>query len=325
MAIETNYDIAIIGAGPAGLFSAYYAGFRGLKTIMFDGLPQVGGQISTMYPEKKIHDVAGYASVRGAEFVASLHEQSRRQEYDLRLSETVIKLESSADGAYRLETCKGAALTAKSIIIAAGLGKCEPRSLPVMEGVRSDNVIHFVPDLSVLDGHDVVVAGGGDSAVDWALAAAPRAKSVTVIHRRNRFRAHEGSVKELYESGVRIIAPGEVTSYRSERGGEFLTVTAGGASEELGFGKFVMALGFMSDLGPMAEWGLNIDGYRIPVKPDMETCLPRVYAIGDVSEYPGKVRLMAVGFGEAAIAVNHAAAAINPGMSVLPGHSTNEG
>ena len=124
---------------------------------------------------------------------------------------------------------------------------------------------------------------------------------------------------------LKIVAPGEVLSYRKEAGSEILTIRdETGASRDLPFGKFIMALGFISDLGPMEAWGLGIDGYRIPVKPDMETQLPRVFAIGDVSEYPGKVRLMAVGFGEAAIAVNHAAAAINPGMSVLPGHSTNE-
>jgi thioredoxin reductase (NADPH) len=212
------------------------------------------------------------------------------------------------------------------VVIAAGLGKCEPRSLPQLEGVQSPNIMHFVPDLSVLDGRDVVVAGGGDSAVDWALAAVPRAKSVTVIHRRNRFRAHEGSVKQMYESGIRVIAPGEVKGYRAEGHKEYVTVAEGnGNAAELSFGKFVMAVGFHSDLGPMGNWGLGIEGYRIPVQPNMETRLPRVFAIGDVSEYPGKVRLLAVGFGEAAIAVNHAAPAISPGMSVLPGHSTDEG
>lgn len=325
MSNETTYDIVIIGAGPAGLFAAYYAGFRGMKTAMFDGLPQVGGQISTMYPEKKIHDVAGFASIKGSEFVAQLLEQSRRQDYDLFLSETVITLRTEGD-CYRIGTDQGRVISAKSVIIAAGLGKCEPRSLPELEGVSSGNVMHFVPDLSVLTGQDVVVAGGGDSAVDWALAAVPLAKSVTVIHRRNRFRAHESSVKEMYESSATIIAPGEVKGYRMEGAQEILTISTGKESvQDIPFGKFVMALGFASDLSGMADWGLQIDGYRIPVQPDMQTCLPRVYAIGDISEYAGKVRLMAVGFGEAAIAVNHAAAAISPGASVLPGHSTNQG
>lgn len=320
-----NYDLAIIGGGPAGLFAAYYAGFRGLRTVLFDGLPQVGGQISTMYPEKKIHDVPGFASIRGAQFVENLLEQSRRQDYDLRLSESVVTLEPAANGTYRLQTDKQAVVNAKAVVIAAGLGRCQPRSLPILEGVMSENIMHFVPDLSVLTGHDVIIAGGGDSAVDWALAAASRAKSVIIIHRRNRFRAHEGSVKEMYDSQIRVIAPGEVAAYRTEGGHELLTIDAPGGREDLRFGKFVMALGFQSDLGSMVNWGLNITGYHIPVQPNMETCLPRVFAIGDVSEYPGKVRLMAVGFGEASIAINHAAAAINPSMSVLPGHSTNEG
>lgn len=319
------YDMAIIGAGPAGLFAAYYAGFRGLSTILFDSLPQVGGQISTMYPEKKIHDVAGFASIKGADFVANLLAQSRRQVYELRLSESITGLAADGAGSYRLETDKGKSFAAKAVIIAAGLGRSEPRSLPELADIQSPNIMHFVPDLSILDDEDVIVAGGGDSAVDWALAAIPRAKSTTVVHRRNRFRAHEGSVKEMYESGIRVIAPGEVKGYRAIDGREYLTIAEAGESAiELGFGKFVMALGFHSDLGPMGNWGLGIEGFRIPVRPNMETSLPRVFAIGDVSEYPGKVRLIAVGFGEAAIAVNHAAAAIKPGMPVLPGHSTNE-
>jgi ferredoxin/flavodoxin---NADP+ reductase len=320
-----TYDVVVVGAGPAGLFSAYYAGFRGMRTAVFDGLPQVGGQIATMYPEKKIHDVAGFGSIKGADFVAQLLEQSRRQPYDLFLSETVTSLVRTGEE-YSLVTDKGHTLNAKSVIVAAGLGKCEPKTLPELEGITSTNVMHFVPDLSVLKGQDVVIAGGGDSAVDWALAAVPLAKSVTVIHRRNRFRAHEGSVKEMYDSPVKVIAPGEVKAYRMQGGQEILTVSEGaGAVREIAFGKFVMALGFMSDLSGMADWGLEIDGYRIPVRPDMQTCLPRVYAIGDISEYEGKVRLIAVGFGEAAIAVNHAAAAIKPGESILPGHSTNQG
>lgn len=325
MSNETTYDIVIIGAGPAGLFAAYYAGFRGMSTAVFDGLPQVGGQIATMYPEKKIHDVAGFASIKGSDFVAQLLEQSQRQDYDLFLSEPVASLAAEGD-VYRLATDTGRSVLARSVVIAAGLGKCEPRSLPEFDGVSSANIMHFVPDLSVLDGQDVVVAGGGDSAVDWALAAVPIARSVTVIHRRNRFRAHESSVKEMYDSSATIIAPGEVIGYRVESGQEILSVsTSMDSVQDIPFGKFVMALGFASDLSGMGDWGLQIDGYRIPVRPDMQTCLPRVYAIGDISEYDGKVRLMAVGFGEAAIAVNHAVAAITPGTSVLPGHSTSQG
>ncbi len=324
MSLDNYYDVAIIGAGPAGLYAAYYAGFRDLRTIVFDGLPQVGGQISTMYPEKLIHDVAGFASIRGADLVDGLLSQSQRQPYDLHLSENAIDLTEVEGGAYDLKTDRGVEYRVKSVVIAAGLGKCDPRSLPELDGVQSSNVVHFVPDLSILDGAEVVIAGGGDSAVDWALAAQSRARSVTVVHRRNRFRAHEQSVNEMYESGVRVVAPGHVKAYRKDSGKEYLTIAGGKTIEDVPFTKFIMALGFRSDLGSMTDWGLNIDGFRIPVKPDMETCLPRVFAIGDVSEYPGKVRLISVGFSEAAIAVNHAAAAMNPDQSVLPGHSTNE-
>ncbi|RTY78708.1 NAD(P)/FAD-dependent oxidoreductase [Pseudomonas veronii] len=324
MSNTKEYDLVIVGAGPIGLYAAYYAGFRGLKTALFDGLPQVGGQVTTMYPEKLIHDVAGFPAIKGGDFVNSLLEQSQRQDYDLYISELIVGLEPFSDDTYRITTDCGNHYSAKAVVIAAGLGRCTPRSLPALSEVKSPNIMHFVPDLSVLDGKDVVIAGGGDSAVDWAIAAASRSKSVTVVHRRARFRAHEASVNEMYESGARVVAPGEVEAYYKENGQEFLELCNGADKEILSFDKFVMALGFHSDLGPMEGWGVGIEGFRIPVKPNMETNLSRVFAIGDVSEYPGKVRLIAVGFGEAAIAVNHAAAVISPELSVLPSHSTNE-
>ncbi|MCX2707066.1 MULTISPECIES: NAD(P)/FAD-dependent oxidoreductase [unclassified Pseudomonas] len=325
MSNSKEFDLVIVGAGPIGLYAAYYAGFRGLKTALFDGLPQVGGQVATMYPEKLIHDVAGFPAIKGSDFISNLLEQSRRQEYELHLGELVVDLVAEGDG-YVLQTDLGETYHTKAVVLAAGLGKCTPRSLPALEGVHSSNVMHFISELSALDNKHVVIAGGGDSAVDWANAAAERAKSVTVIHRRARFRAHEASVKEMYKKGVRVIAPGEVVAYHEEQGLEFLEITGANneSKEIISFDKFIVALGFHSDLGPIAEWKINIDGFRIPVKEDMETNMPCIYAVGDVSEYPGKVRLIAVGFGEAAIAVNHAAAAISPEMSVLPGHSTNE-
>jgi len=320
-----EYDVAVIGAGPIGLYAAYYSGFRGLKTGLFDGLPQVGGQVATMYPDKLIHDVAGFPSIKGIDFVRNLSEQSKRHAHDLHLSDAVVGLETLSGAAYRLTTERGKTYVAKAIIVAAGLGKCTPRTLPALETVHSPNVMHFAPDLSVLNNQNVIVAGGGDSAVDWAVAASRIAKSVTIIHRRGRFRAHEASVQEMYQCGVRVIAPGEVTSYCAAGGKESLEVNVSSAgAEEIAFDKLIVALGFHSDLSVVESWGLGVDGFRIPVAANMETNLARVFAVGDVSEYPGKVRLIAVGFGEAAIAVNHAAAAISPRLSVMPAHSTNE-
>ena len=145
MDIEAPYDLSIVGAGPVGLYAAYYAGFRRLKTVVLDGLPQVGGQISTMYPEKLIHDVAGFSSIKGAELVSNLFEQSKRQNYDLLLSESVSSL-TPLGSDYRLTTESGRSLVTKSVVIAGGLGCCQPRTLPVLEGVVSENIMHFVPD-----------------------------------------------------------------------------------------------------------------------------------------------------------------------------------
>ncbi|MDP1702081.1 MAG: NAD(P)/FAD-dependent oxidoreductase [Aestuariivirga sp.] len=317
-------DIVIVGAGPVGLYAAYYAGFRGLKTTVVDALPEAGGQITAMYPEKEIRDVAGFASIRGTELVNNLLQQAAQHDYNLLLSETVGELDTADDGLYRLTTSEGRVIVTRAILIAAGLGSFTPKSLPTIQAPLPEGVLHFVPKLSALDGQDVVIVGGGDSAVDWALAAIPRAKSVAVVHRRARFRAHEANVEEMRSGRVRIIAPGEIQELRAGISVEAVVVRQPGAGDQvLPCDKLIMALGFTSDLGPLGAWGLERIGIHFCVRPDMQTSRERIFAAGDVSEYPGKVRLISVGFGEAAIAVNHIAAAIDPAQQVFPGHSTH--
>jgi ferredoxin/flavodoxin---NADP+ reductase len=321
--IESS-DLVIIGAGPVGLYAAYYAGVRGLKTIVIDALPHAGGQITAMYPEKEIHDVAGFASIRGANLVSNLLLQAGQYNYQLGLSEAVNDLETTANGNYRLTTTTGRQIDSRAILIAAGLGKFAPKTLAVAQGSPLKGVLHFVPQLSVLDGQHVLIAGGGDSAMDWALAAIPRAKSVTIIHRRLKFRAHEASVEETRARGVRIIAPGEIQELRGDVAIEAVVVRQPHAEDEvLQCDKLVLSLGFTSALGPLEKWGIEYIGSHIRVGPDMKTSRERIFAAGDVSEYPGKVRLISVGFGEAAIAVNHIAVTLFPHRHLFPGHSTH--
>jgi thioredoxin reductase len=321
--IESS-DLVIIGAGPVGLYAAYYAGVRSLKTIVIDALPHAGGQITAMYPEKEIHDVAGFASIRGANLVSNLLLQAGQYNYQLGLSEAVNDLETTANGNYRLTTTTGRQIDSRAILIAAGLGKFAPKTLAVAQGSPLEGVLHFVPRLSVLDGQHVLIAGGGDSAVDWALAAIPRAKSVTIIHRRPKFRAHEASVEETRARGVRIIAPGEIQELRGDGAIEAVVVRQPHAEDEvLQCDKLVLSLGFTSALGPLEKWGIEYVGSHIRVGPDMQTSRERIFAAGDVSEYPGKVRLISVGFGEAAIAVNHIAVTLFPHRHLFPGHSTH--
>jgi ferredoxin/flavodoxin---NADP+ reductase len=321
--IESS-DLVIIGAGPVGLYAAYYSGVRGLKTTVVDALPHAGGQITAMYPEKEIHDVAGFASIRGANLVNNLLLQAGQYNYELRLSEAVNDLETTANGNYRLTTTTGRQIDSRAILIAAGLGKFAPKTLAVAQGSPLEGILHFVPQLSVLDGQHVLIAGGGDSALDWALAAIPRAKSVTIVHRRSRFRAHEASVEETRARGVRIIAPGEIQELRGGGAIEAVVVRQPHAEDEvLQCDKLVLSLGFTSALGPLEKWGIEFTGSHVCVGPDMQTPRERIFAAGDVSEYPGKVRLISVGFGEAAIAVNHIAVALFPHRQLFPGHSTH--
>jgi thioredoxin reductase (NADPH) len=277
-----------------------------------------------MYPEKEIHDVAGFASIRGADLVDNLLHQAGQYNYELRLSEAANDLETTANGNYRLTTTAGRQIESRSILIAAGLGKFVPKTLPVAQASPMEGILHFVPQLSLLDGHHVLIAGGGDSALDWALAAIPRAKSVTIVHRRSRFRAHEATVEEARARGVRIIAPGQLQELRGSGAIEAVVVRQPATEDELlPCDKLVLSLGFSSALGPLENWGLELSGSHVRVWPDMQTSRERIFAVGDVSEYPGKVRLISVGFGEAAIAVNHIAVALFPQRQLFPGHSTH--
>lgn len=322
---KQTYDLAIVGAGPVGLYAAYYAGFRQLNTVVLDALPEAGGQITAMYPEKEIHDVAGFPSIRGAGLVGELLKQAGRYDYDLRLGQTIANLTPMEDDGYQVDTCEGEQYHARAILIAAGLGKFTPKSLPTAPDPLPNGVVHFVPKLSLLDDQHVVVVGGGDSAVDWALAACDRAASTTIVHRRARFRAHEGSVEDMKTRNVRIIAPAEISEFNASSSIESVVIEEPGeGARQLPCSVLIMALGFLSDLKLFDSWELEREGIHVRVGSDMQTSRERIYAAGDVSEYPGKVRLISVGFGEAAIAVNHVAAALNPDQLIFPGHSTHE-
>jgi len=318
-------DVAIVGAGPTGLFAAYYAGFRGLSIAVIDTLPEPGGQITAMYPEKAILDVAGFPTIKGRDLVANLVAQAAPFDPHYLLGVRAEKL-SYQGGLPVLQLADGTELTCGAVLITGGLGGFTPRPLPVAEPYIGAGVVHFVPRLSDLEGHDVLIVGGGDSAFDWALALHPIAKSVTVVHRREKFRAHAGTVGRVRELPVRIVVNAQVTALH----GDGRVAAADIAVDRVGTHRVpvdtvVAALGFVADLGPLATWGLELDRRHIVVTSTMATNLPRVFAAGDIAEYPGKVRLIATGFGEAATAVNNAAVAIDPAAHLFPGHSSEGG
>ncbi|MEU6073103.1 NAD(P)/FAD-dependent oxidoreductase [Micromonospora sp. NPDC047074] len=316
-------DVAVIGAGPTGLFAAYYAGFRGLSVAVVDALPEPGGQITAMYPEKLIHDVAGFPAVKGRDLVANLVAQAAPFDPCYLLGTRAEKL-SYADGRPVLGLAGGEQLRCGAVLVTGGLGSFTPRPLPAAEHFVGTGVVYFVPQPAELADRDVLIVGGGDSAFDWALTLQPLARSVTLTHRREKFRAHAATVARVLETPVRVIVNAEVTALYGDGTVTGAEVTVrGGAAELLPVDTVVAALGFTADLGPLAEWGLRLDRRHIVVDSAMATNLPRVFAAGDITEYPGKVRLIATGFGEAATAVNNAAVAIDPSAHLFPGHSSD--
>jgi thioredoxin reductase len=315
-------DVAIIGAGPTGLFAAYYAGFRGLSVAVLDALPEPGGQVTAMYPEKAIFDVAGFQTIKGRDLVANLVAQADQFTPEYLLGVRAEEL-SYLDDRPVLALSQGDKLHCGAVLITAGLGSFSPRPLPAADAFDGDGVMFFVPRLAELAGHDVLIVGGGDSAFDWALALEPLARSVTLVHRREKFRAHASTVAKVQQLPVRIVVNAEVTKLHGDERvtGADISVKGGG-TETVPVDTVVAALGFTADHGPLAEWGLELDKRHIRVDSTMATNLPRVFSAGDITEYPGKVRLIAVGFGEAATAVNNAAVVIDPSAHVFPGHSS---
>ncbi|WP_243057441.1 NAD(P)/FAD-dependent oxidoreductase [Nocardioides sp. SR21] len=321
MADQHDTDLLIIGAGPTGLFAAYYAGFRGMSVAIVDSLPELGGQITAMYPEKQILDVAGFPSVKGRELVEGLVAQATTADPAYFLDRTATTL-TEEDESVVVELDDGSEIRAKAVLITAGIGKFSPRALPAGDGWLGRGLEFFVPSFAPYAGKDVVIVGGGDSAFDWALHLEPVAQSVTLVHRRDAFRAHERTVQAVRDSSVEIVTRAEVSALHGNGVLESVEITVDGETTTRPAQALVAALGFIADLGPLQQWGLEVHKRHIVVDPSMRTNLARVFAAGDITEYPGKVRLIAVGFGEAATAVNNAAVVIDPTAHVFPGHSS---
>lgn len=320
------YDITIVGAGPIGLFAAFYAGMRGAKTKIIDSLPQVGGQLATLYPEKHIYDAPGFPAIRAIDLVQNLETQIEKFDHTFCLEEEVTAITQLED-TLSITTNKGTHYS-KSIILALGNGSFQPRrlNLPGAEALENHGIDYFVNNLSKYTGQRVAIAGGGDSAIDWALMLEPIAKEVSLIHRRPEFRGHEHSVAQLHQSSVNILTPYVIDSLNiSQQKLESIRLQKVRTEEyeELGIDTLIINYGFSSSLEHLKAWGLETKRNAIWVNSDMSTNIPGVYAAGDISHYQGKVKLIATGLGEAPTAVNNALHYINPKNRTQPMHSTS--
>jgi thioredoxin reductase (NADPH) len=323
---HVEVDMLIVGAGPAGLYGAYYVGERGLSVAVVDSLSEVGGQVTAMYPEKQIYDVAGFPSVSGRDLVRGLTAQAAQHEPTYLLDQEAQQLRKRDDGRFEVTTSR-AVVDAGAVIVTGGIGTFTPRKLPAGEEFLGRGLEYFVPSSQEYVGRDVVIVGGGDSAIDWALMLHPLASSVTLVHRRDQFRAHGASVDKVRSLDVTMITNAQVTALEGEAVLERAVVSVRGEDEPrvVPCQKVVAALGFTANLGPLREWGLELrDNRHVVVDTAMRTSVPGVFAAGDITDYDGKVRLISVGFGEVATAVNNAAVYLDPTAHVFPGHTSNE-
>jgi ferredoxin/flavodoxin---NADP+ reductase len=325
-------DITIIGAGPTGLFGLFYAGMRQVTAQIVDALPEAGGQLAALYPEKFIFDVAGFPQILAKDLVRALVDQNKRFDGKVHLGQRVTGLEM--DGEHFVLVTETDRFLTKSLLIAAGIGAFSPRRLPqpCAEPWYGRGIYDVVTDPDRFRGQRVVIIGGGDTAFDWGVQLLPRASHVAVVHRTDRFRAHDATVNEYR----RAVDAGKAALYTfhelhdlvcrtdNERFSHLLLRDIKAkTTREIEADVVLPMLGFVSDMGVIANWGLQLVKDEIVVNSQMETGRPGIYAAGDVTTYPGKLKLIASGFSEAAIAVNQAVHWIYPEKKVAPGHSSN--
>jgi len=327
-------DITIIGGGPTGMFAAFYAGMRGATAQIVDALPQLGGQLTALYPEKYIFDVAGFPQILAKDLVKALAEQAARWNFPSHLNQRVTGLEEE-DGHFVLLT-ETDRFPTRSLVIAAGIGAFSPRRLPqpCAEGWYGRGIYDVVTNPDDYAGQKVVIIGGGDSAFDWGTQLVGRASHVTLVHRSDRFRAHGATVAEFQaavDAGrASLHTFHELADIRPHENGErfshlVLKDIKAKSTREIEADVVLPMLGFVSDLGPLGAWGLTLDKDEIVVGTTMETGRAGIWAAGDITTYPGKLKLIAAGFSEAAIAVNQAVHWVYPEKKVTPGHSSNMG
>lgn len=321
------FDIIIIGGGPVGLYTAFYAEMRHVKVKIIESLENLGGQPAHLYPEKTIFDIPAYPAISGLQLTQNLERQLQLFETTIVLGQKVIGIEKNSDDHFVIQTNKEQHLS-KTIIIAIGNGAFNPRklNLPEAEQYEAENLHYYVNNLEQFTNHNVVICGGGDSAVDWALMLEPIAKSVTLIHRRPQFRALEHSVQKLQDSTVQILTPfipAKIIGDGTKITGLEIEESRSDNTQTIPADHLIVSYGFASSIGNIKEWGITIERNSIPVNSSYETNIKGIFAIGDIASYPGKVKIIATGFGEGPTAVGNAIEHYQPNSTRQHIHSTS--
>ena len=336
-AAAEQVDVAIVGAGPVGLFAVFELGMLKMRAAVVDVLDTIGGQCAALYPEKPIYDIPGYPEVMAYDLIEKLAEQAAPFDPSYHLGQQVETLERTPDGRWRLTTSKGATIEATAVVIAAGVGAFGPNRPPLdgLEGYEASGAVQYmVPKPDVFRDKRLVIAGGGDSALDWALNLAPVARSVTVVHRRPKFRAAPDSVAKLNalaaapDSGVDLAVPYQLHGLDGD--GKTLSAVVvrdlDGNERRLDADVLLPFYGLSMNLGPIADWGLDLERNHVRVDPgSCVTSVPGVFAIGDVATYPNKLKLILCGFSEAAMAAHAIYALVHPGEALHWEYSTTKG
>jgi ferredoxin/flavodoxin---NADP+ reductase len=323
------YDITIVGAGPAGLFATFYAGLRQMKVKLIDALEEVGGQVAVLYPEKYIFDVPGFRKILAKDLVKNMAEQAFQFNPTVALGERVLSIRKVDGGVFQIDTDKAKVHYSRTVLVTAGVGAFSPNKLdaPGVSGYEGKGIFYFVKERQPFKDKRLLVVGGGDSAVDWAVNFNNWAKKVTLVHRRDVFRAHEESVAELMKCGAEVKLFYEVKGVSGD--GKWVNkavIYDNRTMKEtaIDVDAILVNIGFRADLGPIRSWGLDITGREVKTNGRMETNIPGVYVAGDLAGQVDSVKLnlIATGYAQAAVAVNVAKNFIDPNARIFPGHSS---